>query len=88
LQLPNLFPKGYDENDLDLDLFINEILHRDLQTLMQMWPYHTREEDHSSSASEIRRVVDAPIDVGDEIAVNEEGLVEGSARMKGRVDDV
>ncbi|KAF8607338.1 UPF0187-domain-containing protein [Ceratobasidium sp. AG-I] len=80
---------GYDENDLDLDLFINEILHRDLQILMEMWPYHSEEDEGSpSSASEIRRVVDAPIDVGDEIGVNEEGRVEGSARMVGREDEI
>ncbi|QRV98951.1 bestrophin protein [Ceratobasidium sp. AG-Ba] len=89
-------PFGYDENDLDLDLFISEILHRDLQTLMDMWPYHTQElngrtweqGDDSSGASEIRRVVDAPVDLGDEIGVNEEGRVEGTARMAGRVDEI
>lgn len=83
-------PFGYDENDLDLDLFITEILHRDLQSLMDMWPYkpQTPIEEYSSGASEIRRVVDAPIDVGDEIGVNEEGRVEGSARMAGRVDEI
>ncbi|KAG8737904.1 hypothetical protein FRC10_007551 [Ceratobasidium sp. 414] len=90
-------PFGYDENDLDLDLFIGEILHRDLQTLMEMWPYHTRareagdreQEQHSSGASEICKVVDGPIDVGDEIGVNEDGRVEGSARLAGgRADEV
>ncbi|KAG8765033.1 hypothetical protein FRC12_007724 [Ceratobasidium sp. 428] len=86
-------PFGYDENDLDLDLFINEILHRDLHALMDMWPYHTRAQEaedqgpHSSGAS-IRKVVDGPLDVGDEIGVNEEGRVDGSARMEGRVDEI
>ncbi|KAG9076109.1 hypothetical protein FS749_012150, partial [Ceratobasidium sp. UAMH 11750] len=89
-------PFGYDENDLDLDLFIGEILHRDLRALMEMWPYHTHtqevgdydQEQHSSGASEIHKVVDAPVDVGDEIGVNEEGQVDGSARLAGRADEI
>ncbi|KAG9122316.1 hypothetical protein FRC07_001367, partial [Ceratobasidium sp. 392] len=88
-------PFGYDENDLDLDLFISEILHRDLQALMDMWPYHTRaqevdsqEQGLQSSGASIRKVVDAPVDVGDEIGVNEEGRPDGSARLAGRVDEI
>lgn len=72
-----------------MDLFINEILHRDLQILMEMWPYHAGDDENTpSSECEIRRVVDAPIDMGDEIGVNEESRVEGSARMVEREDEI
>ena len=54
-----------------------------------MWPYHTGEEHHVPSAeSEIRRVVDALADVGDQIGVNEEGRVEGTARRVRRDDQI
>ncbi|KEP53347.1 bestrophin protein [Rhizoctonia solani 123E] len=81
-------PFGYDENDLDLDLFVVEIIHRDLQALTEMWPYETSSHGPRSGESEIRRVVDAPIDLGDEIGVNENGKVEGNARIAGRVDRI
>ncbi|KAG8730635.1 hypothetical protein FRC11_006235, partial [Ceratobasidium sp. 423] len=32
-------PFGCDENDLDMDLFITEIINRDLRALTEMWPY-------------------------------------------------
>lgn len=73
-------PFGYDENDLDLDLFISEILHRDLQALVEMWPHKSMSNGASvSGASEIRKVVDAPTDLGDGLGVNVEGHVGGSA---------
>ncbi|CUA70988.1 hypothetical protein RSOLAG22IIIB_09267 [Rhizoctonia solani] len=82
-------PFGYDENDLDLDLLITEIIRRDLEALSDMWPYETSSNrPPPSGESEIRRVVDAPIDLGDEIGVNEEGRAEGSTRIAGRVDEI
>ena len=73
-----MFP-GYDENDLDLDLFVTEIIHRDLQALSEMWPYEASSSGPlPSGESEIRRVVDAPIDSGDGIGVTEEVYVKDS----------
>ncbi|CAE6488252.1 unnamed protein product, partial [Rhizoctonia solani] len=85
----NTVSPGYDENDLDLDLLITEVIHRDLHTLTEMWPYESSAEAASASGeSEIRRVVDAPIDLGDEFGVNETGCAGGSARAVERVDEV
>ncbi|CAE6462334.1 unnamed protein product [Rhizoctonia solani] len=79
-------PFGYDENDLDLDLLITEIIHHDLQTLTKMWPCEGSSNGAPASGeSEIRRVVDAPIDLGDETGLND---AEGSARMAERIDEI
>ncbi|KAH7337607.1 Bestrophin, RFP-TM, chloride channel-domain-containing protein [Rhizoctonia solani] len=82
-------PFGYDENDLDLDLFVTEIIQRDLHTLTEMWPYESGAKATSASGqSEIRRVVDTPINLGDESGVNEQGHAGGDTRVAERVGEI
>ncbi|CEL54933.1 UPF0187 protein [Rhizoctonia solani AG-1 IB] len=71
-------PFGYDENDLDLDLFVTDIIQFDLRTLTEMWPHGAELKGASTlGGGEIRRVADAP--VGWE--VDDDGCVQGNTHM-------